>query len=202
MPALVLTSTDGPVTTLTLNRPEKLNALSYALIDALDAALDRAEADDTVRAVIGDLATSIAGGPARALREVVRRGHGITRRIENFPKPLIAAVNGLAYDGGCELAEAAPLALAANTARFAKPEIGLGFPLPFGGSQRLPRHLGRKRALEPILTGDPIDAHRAAALGLNLPIDEALATEATLFAATIPATGVHQGVANFLSRHQ
>ncbi|OPC79076.1 enoyl-CoA hydratase [Embleya scabrispora] len=172
---------DGAITTLTIDRPGKLNALDYATIDALAAALDAVEADDTQRAVvltgagerafsagadITDLAGSIAGGGDRALREIVRRGQGLTRRIEEFPKPIIAAVNGLAYGGGCEVAEAAPLALAAAHATFAKPEIGLGFPPPFGGSQRLPRHIGRKRGLEMILTGDPIGATRAAQLGL------------------------------------
>ncbi|MGQ4431972.1 enoyl-CoA hydratase-related protein [Streptomyces sp. SAS_260] len=90
----------------------------------------------------------------------------MTRRIEEFPKPVIVAVNGLAYGGGCEIIEAAPLAIAAEHATFAKPEITLGFPPPFGGSQRLPRHVGRKRGLEMILTGDPIPAARAAELGL------------------------------------
>ncbi|MQS15601.1 crotonase/enoyl-CoA hydratase family protein [Streptomyces kaniharaensis] len=167
--------------TLTIDREQKLNALDYPTIDALLAELDRIEADDTVRAVIltgagarafsagadiPSLAASIAGGPERALREFVRRGHALTRRIEEFPKPVVVAVNGLAYGGGCELTEAAPLAVAAEHARFAKPEITLGFPPPFGGSQRLPRHVGRKRALEMILTGDPIDAGRAAELGI------------------------------------
>ncbi|MFI0421182.1 enoyl-CoA hydratase-related protein [Spongiactinospora sp. 9N601] len=171
----------GDLLTLTLDRAAKLNALDYPMIDALLAELDHAEADDSVRAVIltgaGDrafsagadipsLAASIAGGPERALREIVRRGHGLTRRVEEFPKPVIVAVNGLAYGGGCEIVEAAPLAIAAEHARFAKPEITLGFPPPFGGSQRLPRHVGRKRALEMILTGDPIPAARAAEIGL------------------------------------
>ena len=115
---------------------------------------------------IPSLAASIAGGTERALREIVRRGHGLTRRIEEFPKPVIVAVNGLAYGGGCEITEAAPLAIAAEHATFAKPEIILGFPPPFGGSQRLPRHIGRKRALEMILTGDPIPAGLAAEIGL------------------------------------
>ncbi|RBQ20978.1 enoyl-CoA hydratase [Spongiactinospora rosea] len=171
----------GDLLTLTLDRADKLNALDYPLIDALLAELDRAEADDSVHAVIltgaggrafsagadiPSLAASIAGGPERALREIVRRGHGLTRRVEEFPKPVIVAVNGLAYGGGCEIVEAAPLAVAAEHARFAKPEITLGFPPPFGGSQRLPRHVGRKRALEMILTGDPIPAARAAEIGL------------------------------------
>ncbi len=126
---------------------------------------------------IPSLAGSIAGGPERALREFVRRGHTLTRRIEEFPKPIVVAVNGLAYGGGCEITEAAPLAVAAEHARFGKPEISLGFAPPFGGSQRLPRHVGRKRALEMILTGDPVPAARAAEIGLVnsvVPADELL----------------------------
>ncbi|GAA4210775.1 enoyl-CoA hydratase-related protein [Microbispora amethystogenes] len=167
--------------TITINREPKLNALDYPAVDALLAALDRLDADDAVRAVvltgagrrafsagadIPSLAASVAGGTERALREIVRRGHALTRRIEEFPKPVIVAVNGLAYGAGCEIVEAAPLALAADHATFAKPEITLGFPPPFGGSQRLPRHVGRKRGLEMILTGDPIPAARAAEIGL------------------------------------
>ncbi len=171
----------GRVTKLVINRPTKLNALNYAAIDALMSALASIEAEDAVRAVIltgagedafsagadiNDLALSIGGGVESALREIVGRGQGLTRRIETFPKPIIAAVNGLAFGAGCEITEAAPLALASETATFAKPEVKLGFPPPFGGSQRLPRHVGRKRALEMILTGDAIDAARAAELGL------------------------------------
>lgn len=169
------------IATITIDRAEKLNALDYPTIDELLTTLDRIEGDDAVRAVIltgaGDrafsagadipaLAESIAGGVDQALREFVHRGQGLTRRIEQFPKPIIAAVNGLAYGGGCEITEAAPLAIASEHATFAKPEISLGFPPPFGGSQRLPRHIGRKRGLEMILTGDPISATRAAELNL------------------------------------
>ncbi|MCC5580920.1 enoyl-CoA hydratase/isomerase family protein [Microtetraspora sp. AC03309] len=178
--------------TITIDRERKLNALDYPTIDALLAAFDRIDSDDSVRAVvltgagrrafsagadIPSLAASIAGGAERALREIVRRGHGLTRRIEEFPKPVIVAVNGLAYGGGCEITEAAPLAIAAEHATFGKPEITLGFPPPFGGSQRLPRHVGRKRGLEMILTGDPINAARAAEIGLVnavVPADDLL----------------------------
>jgi enoyl-CoA hydratase/carnithine racemase len=90
----------------------------------------------------------------------------MTARIESFPKPIIAAVNGLAHGGGCEIVEAAPLALASEQAQFCKAEINLGFPPPFGGSQRLPRLIGRKRALRMILTADPIDAVTAREVGL------------------------------------
>ncbi|MDO0938987.1 MULTISPECIES: enoyl-CoA hydratase-related protein [Streptomyces] len=183
---------DEHVVTITIDREHKLNALDYPTIDALLAGLDRLDSDDSVRAIvltgagrrafsagadIPSLAGSIAGGPERALREIVRRGHALTRRIEEFPKPVIVAVNGLAYGGGCEITEAAPLAIAAEHAMFAKPEISLGFPPPFGGSQRLPRHVGRKRGLEMILTGDPIPAARAAEIGLVnavVPGDELL----------------------------
>ncbi|MGN9843525.1 crotonase/enoyl-CoA hydratase family protein [Nonomuraea sp. H19] len=183
---------EDQVVVVTIDREQKLNALDYPTIDALLAQLDLIDSDDSIRAVIltgagrkafsagadiPSLASSIAGGPERALREIVRRGHGLTRRIEEFPKPVIVAVNGLAYGGGCEITEAAPLAIAAEHAAFAKPEITLGFPPPFGGSQRLPRHVGRKRGLEMILTGDPIPAAQAAELGIVntvVPADELL----------------------------
>lgn len=171
---------NGSTVVLTLDRPDKLNALDYATIAELQTSLTDLEQDDDVRAVIltgagrafcagadiPDLAASIRGGVAQAVRDVVGRGQGLTKRIETFPKPIIAAVNGLAFGGGCEVVEAAPLAVASERATFAKPEITLGFPPPFGGSQRLPRHVGRKRALEMILTGDAVDAQRALDIGL------------------------------------
>lgn len=179
---------------ITIDRPHKLNALDYTTIDELSAWLEDATTDDAIRSIIltgsGDrafsagadiscLAQSIEAGTTHALQEVVARGQGLTKRIEQFPKPIIAAVNGLAYGGGCEIVEAAHLAVAADHALFAKPEITLGFPPPFGGSQRLPRHIGRKRALEMILTGDAVDAHRAYEMGLVnyvVPATELLST--------------------------
>lgn len=166
---------------LTLNRPDQLNALNYALIDRFMELLAAIEEDDAIRAVIvtgaggrafsagadiKEFAVAVAAGPEVALRVFVARGQALTSRIERFPKPIIAAVNGLAFGGGCEILEAMPLAVAASDATFAKPEINLGFPPPFGGTQRLPRLIGRKRALEMILTGDPISADEAAHAGL------------------------------------
>lgn len=243
------------VAILTLDRPEKLNALSFDLVGDLQAALDRCEQDAAVRAVvltgagerafsagadIEDLARSVEGGPDQALREIVGRGQGLTRRIENFPKPVIAAVNGLALGGGCEIVEATHMAVAADHAAFGKPEISLGFVPPFGGSQRLPRHVGRKRGLELILTGDPISARRALEIGLinrvvpaaelraeacalarriarheppavaaclaavtrgiNLPIDEGLAVEASWFASCVATGTAAEGLQAFLTR--
>jgi enoyl-CoA hydratase len=164
-----------------LNRPKKLNALSYALIDELMDHLDTIEAEPAVRAVIltgagarafsagGDIpefTRSVYAGPDVAVREFVRRGQTMTARLEAFPKPIIAAVNGLAYGGGCEITEAVHIAIASDRAMFAKPEINLGMPPTFGGTQRLPRLAGRKRALELLLTGDPFTPARALEIGL------------------------------------
>lgn len=173
---------------LVLNRPAKLNALSYALVDALTARLDAIEADPAVRCVIltgsgarafsagadiADFGPDIAVSPEQALRRFLQRGQAMTRRLEAFPKPVIAAVNGLAFGGGCEILEACSLAIAAAHATFAKPEIRLGIPPTFGGTQRLPRHVGRKRANEMILTGEAIDAAAALRLGLVNEVVEA-----------------------------
>jgi enoyl-CoA hydratase/carnithine racemase len=174
----IRTERDGVLATLTIDRPHRLNALDYATIDALLVALDAIERDDAIRAVIltgagtrafsagadiHEFAGSIAAGPAVAVREFSRRGQRLTARIESFPKPVIVAVNGLAYGGGCEVTEAAPLAIACDEATFCKAEIKLGLPPTFGGTQRLPRLIGRKRAMEAILTAVPFGAQRGAA---------------------------------------
>ncbi|MBZ9986430.1 crotonase/enoyl-CoA hydratase family protein [Mesorhizobium sp. BH1-1-5] len=181
MTDLVLSETRDRVVILTLNRPDKLNALNYALIDRLLSLLDQVETDDGVRAVIltgsGDrafsagadireFAVSVAEGTDAALRDFVTRGQHLTARLEAFRKPVIAAVNGLAFGGGCEITEAVPLAIASDRALFAKPEIKLAMPPTFGGTQRLPRLAGRKRALELLLTGDAFSPARALELGL------------------------------------
>ncbi|OHV89509.1 crotonase/enoyl-CoA hydratase family protein [Mesorhizobium sp. ORS 3428] len=169
------------VAVVTLNRPEKLNALNYALIDRLLAVLDHVETADAVRAVIltgvgerafsagadiHEFSLSVAEGPDVALRDFVMRGQRLTARLESYRKPVIAAVNGLAFGGGCEITEAVSLAIASDRALFAKPEIRLAMPPTFGGTQRLPRLAGRKRALELLLTGDPFSPARALELGL------------------------------------
>ena len=200
-PETLQTSTTEGVLLATLNRPDKLNALDWPTIDRLLAVLDDAEADDSVRVVIltgaGERAFSAGADipsisrdvadPEVALREFVARGQRLTLRIERFSKPVIAAVNGLAFGGGCEVVEACHLALAAETATFAKPETRLGFPPTFGGTQRLPRLIGRKRALRMLLTTEPIDASEAKAIGLInevVPAPELL-DKATTLARTI-----------------
>jgi enoyl-CoA hydratase/carnithine racemase len=111
----------------------------------------------------------IVGRPsnlAEAVAHFLRPGQAMTRRVESFPKPVIAAVNGLAFGGGCELVEATHIALAAETASFSKAEVNIGIIPTFGGTQRLPRNVGRKPAIELILTGRVFGASEAARLGL------------------------------------
>lgn len=178
--SILLCDVEGGVATLTLNRPDKLNAISYAMADAIMAALDALETDARVRAVIltgagrafsagadiREFSASVRDGADAAVRDFVRRGQAMTARLEAFGKPVIAAVNGLAFGGGCEITEAVHLAVASDQAQFAKPEIAIGMPPTFGGTQRLPRLAGRKRALELLLTGDPFGPERALELGL------------------------------------
>ncbi|VIO80335.1 Short-chain-enoyl-CoA hydratase [Bradyrhizobium ivorense] len=181
MTAPILLDIDDGIALITLNRPERLNALSFELIDHLMAALDRIEGGANVRAVIltgagerafsagadiHEFSQSVRQGAAIAVRDFVRRGQAMTARLEAFKKPVIAAVNGLAFGGGCEITEAVHLAIASERALFAKPEIKLGMPPTFGGTQRLPRLAGRKRGLELLLTGDPFTPAHAREIGL------------------------------------
>jgi enoyl-CoA hydratase len=177
----VLLKTRDRIALITLNRPEKLNALNYDLIDRLMTALDAIETDAGINAVIltgagerafsagadiTEFSGSVKQGPNAAIRDFVRRGQAMTARLEAFRKPVIAAVNGIAFGGGCEITEAVHLAVASDRAQFAKPEINLGMPPTFGGTQRLPRLAGRKRALELLLTGDPFSPAKALEIGL------------------------------------
>lgn len=187
----VLISVENRIALLTLNRPEKLNALNYETVDRLMALLDQIETDTSVHAVIvtgagrafsagadiRQFSESVERGADAAVRDFVRRGQAMTGRLEAFTKPIIAAINGLAFGGGCEIAEAMHLAIASDKASFAKSEINIGMPPTFGGTQRLPRLAGRKQALELLLTADPFSPQRALDLGiLNavVPHDELL----------------------------
>lgn len=177
----ILIEVRNEIALLTLNRPDKLNALNYETNDRLLHLLDRIEDDGAMRAVIltgagekafsagGDIhefSQSVRKGAEIAVKDFVRRGQTMTARLEAFGKPIIAAVNGIAFGGGCEITEAVHLAIASERAIFAKPEIYLGMPPTFGGTQRLPRLAGRKRALELMLTGDTFSPERAYELGL------------------------------------
>ena len=163
--------------TITVTRPDKLNALNAATVAELDAAFRELEADDGVRGLIitgeggkafvagADIGELAKMGPITGI-DVSRQGSDAFRRLERMGKPVIAAVNGYALGGGMELALACHLRIASGNARFGLPEVKLGIIPGYGGTVRLPRIVGRGRALEMILTGEMIDAERAAAIGL------------------------------------
>ena len=173
---LLIDTQDG-IRTITVNRPDKLNALNSATLDALHQAFDEAAMDATVRVVVltgaGEKAF-VAGADISEMngltpvegRDFSLRGQRMMRRIERMPKPVIAAVNGFALGGGLELAMCCHLRIAADTAKVGQPEINLGLIPGFGGSQRLLRLAGRAATLELCLTGAPIGAERARELGI------------------------------------
>jgi enoyl-CoA hydratase/carnithine racemase len=159
---------------ITLNRPPA-NAISEPLMRELNAALNAVESDDTVRAVIitgagdrifcagADLGSAFSGGDVDTF---IRFGNAVVRRIERFPKPVIAAMNGHALGGGCEIAMACHFRLLKETARMGQTESNLGITPGFGGSQRLPRLVGRTKALEFLILGTQVPAPECLALGL------------------------------------
>src|SRR5213594_287857 len=167
---------DG-VAVITINRPDKLNALNDQVMAELADVAERLATDDDIRgailtgagpkafvagADIGDLAQQGPfDGKARALR-----GQSVLRRLETCGKPVLAAVNGFALGGGCELAMACHLRVASESAKFGQPEVKLGIGPGYGGTVRLPRLVGKGRALELLLTGQMIDAQEAWRLGL------------------------------------
>ncbi len=171
------TADQGAVRVITIDRPDKLNALNRATLVALHEAFDAADDDDTVRVVVltgsgpkafvagADIAEMSDLSPAQA-RDFSLVGQRMMRRVERMSKPVIAMVNGFALGGGLELAMCCHLRLAADSAKLGLPEVTLGLLPGFGGSQRLPRLVGRAAALELCLTGKPIDAQRALQLGL------------------------------------
>ena len=166
----------GAVAILTINRPEALNALNSQVLSDLDEAITKVEADDGVHAVIltGAGRSFVAGADIGEMKSFSARdgkkfgvhGGGVFLRLENLSKPVIAAVNGCALGGGCELAMSCDIRLASEKAKFGQPEVGLGITPGFGGTQRLPRIVGISKAMELILTAKVINAAEAERIGL------------------------------------
>ena len=168
---------DGMLATVTINRPKRLNALNHQTTDEIADAIRSCSSDDGVGVIIltgAGQKAFIAGADIAMLaeqgvldgRDNSRRGQNLTQLLEESPKPVIAAINGYCLGGGLELALACDLRYAAKGAQLGLPEVSLGIIPGYGGTQRLPRLIGMGRALELILTGDPVDAEAAERLGL------------------------------------
>jgi enoyl-CoA hydratase len=177
---------DGAIRWITVNRPDKLNALNRETLEALDSAFLAAGQEESVRVVVltgagpkafvagADIAEMNGLTPVQG-RDFSLLGQAVMRRIERLPKPVIARINGFALGGGLELAMACHLRVAADSARVGQPEINLGLIPGFGGSQRLLRLCGRAATLELLLLGAPITAARALQLGI---VNEVVAADA------------------------
>lgn len=249
----VRTRIDDAIATVIIDRQSKLNALNPQVVAEIDGAFAALRDEGSVRAVIltgaGDKAF-VAGADIGVLAGmdplsgvgVSREGQDILRRIELFPKPVIAAVGGYALGGGCELALACHLRVASDRARFGLPEVSLGIIPGYGGTVRLTRVVGLGRAVEMILSGDMIGAERAAEIGLanmvvpheellertrtfagrmtrnapvalemalksiyqavESPMDQAHATEATMFGLLASTDDMKEGMAAFLEKRK
>jgi enoyl-CoA hydratase len=181
---------------VTVNRPEKLNPLDIDTINALEACFQDIAADTAVKAVIltgaGEKAfvagadiNQLAGLTGIAGRDWGLRGQQVFSKIQNLAKPVVAAINGYALGGGLELAMACHIRVASENAKLGQPEVKLGIVPGYGGTQRLPRLVGKGRALEMILTGDPVTAEEAYRIGLVnhvVPPQELLPTARRLIA--------------------
>jgi enoyl-CoA hydratase len=180
---------------VTVNRPDKLNALNRTVIAELGDAAERIETDPDIRGAIitgagpkafvaGADISEFLGVTPEAAPSLSTKGQAVFRRLERTRKPIVAAVNGFALGGGCELALACHFRYASENAKFGQPEVKLGIGPGYGGTVRLPRLVGRGRAMELILVGDPIDAAEAYRIGLVnkvVPADQLLAeTEKTV----------------------
>ncbi len=174
---IVFEASDDGLAQLKVSRPSKLNALNAEVMRELDQALERAGSDPAIRGLVitgaGDKAfvagadiAELAIGSATAAREMSLRGQRVLRRLETMGKPSVAAINGYALGGGLELALACTFRIAADNAKLGLPEIKLGIMPGYGGTQRLPRLVGRSAALRLLLSGEQVDAQEAMRLGL------------------------------------
>ena len=179
------------IATITVNRPDKLNALNDATIHELGTAINEAHERDDVKGILltgagrafiaGADISELAGQTPLAAARRARAGQQIFRRFETSPKPVVAALNGFTLGGGCELAMACHVRIASELAKLGQPEVKLGILPGYGGTQRLPRLVGRGAALRLLLTGEMIGAAEAFRLGL---VDQVVAPDALIETAT------------------
>ncbi len=180
--ALVEVTVEDGIAIVTLNRPDALNSLSVALLGELDAAATRVERESGIRAAImtGAGRAFAAGADIEEIAKLdrdsgaafARRGQAVFAHLERLDKPVVAAVNGFALGGGCELAMACHVRIASSKAKFGQPEVKLGILPGFGGTQRLPRLVGRGKAIELTLHGGHVSAEEALRIGLVNEITE------------------------------
>jgi enoyl-CoA hydratase len=185
------------IATITVNRPDKLNALNARVIEELAAAIDDARGRPEVGGVIltgagrafvaGADISELEGHGGMSAKALAQRGQAVFARFESSPKPVVAAVNGFALGGGCELAMACHIRLASEAAKFGQPEVKLGLLPGYGGTQRLPRLVGKGRALQLLLTGEIIDASEALRIGL---VNRVVAPDQLIGAATTMLTQI------------
>ncbi len=173
----LLTSLENNIFTITINRPDKLNALSKEVFNDLNNALDEINSNVAIKSVIitgagskafvaGADITEFGGLDKKAAMALAKRGQDVFARIENSPKPIVAAVNGFALGGGCELAMSCHFRVASENAKFGQPEVNLGLIPGYGGTQRLVQLIGKGKAMELLLSAHMIDAAEAKQLGL------------------------------------
>ena len=173
----LLLDIENNICTITINRPDKLNALNKAVFDELNSVLDEVYANKAIRSVIitgagprsfiaGADISEFSGLSRDEAIVLARRGQETFLRIEQSPKPIVAAVNGFALGGGCELAMACHFRVASENAKFGQPEVNLGLLPGYGGTQRLTQLIGKGRAIELLISGGMIDAPTALQYGL------------------------------------
>lgn len=173
----LLTTVEDKILVITINRPDKMNALNKEVINELDAAVDDVYHNSEIKSAIitgagtkafvaGADISEFVGLPAGQATELARRGQNVFDKIENCPKPIVAAVNGFALGGGCELALACHFIYASENAKFGQPEVSLGLIPGYGGTQRLTQLVGRNVAMELLMSGNMISAQEAMEHGI------------------------------------
>ena len=177
MYSAITTSIENAILLITINRPDKMNALNKTVLDELNAAVDEIYNNPAVRSAIiigAGVKAFVAGADISEFQglkhsegmDLAHKGQHIFKKIEDSPKPIVAAVNGFALGGGCELAMACHFRVAADNAKFGQPEVNLGLIPGYGGTQRLTQLIGKGRAIELLITGNLIDANTALQYGL------------------------------------